>query len=249
MGKAAQDWADFQEPMHEPLWTAMLNAGKVGKGTRVCDVGCGGGGASMLAADRRAVISGIDAAETLVEIARERIPRGNFRVGDMQHLPFADASFDTVIAANSLQYSEDRLDTLREFKRVCVQDGKIVIGLWGPAEKVSFRVFFKAVKEALPVPPPGKGPFELSAPGALANLIEDTGMKVVGSDEVECPFAYSNFKELWQANKSAGPLQAAIKQVSSSVLSRKIRSALSAFEKADGSILFENTFQYVVAVP
>ena len=71
-GKAARDWVELQEPKHEPLWDAMLEAGKVGRKSRVCDVGCGGGGASLLAAERGARVSGLDAAEALVGIARER---------------------------------------------------------------------------------------------------------------------------------------------------------------------------------
>lgn len=246
-GKAARDWAELQEPLTEPLWAAMLDAGDVDEGTRVCDVGCGGGGASVLAAGRGAVVSGLDASEALIEIARERVPDGDFRVGDMQDLPFSDASFDTVIAANSIQYSSDRVETLREFKRVCVPDGKVVVGLFGPADKVAFRVFFKAVGEALPEPPPGKGPFELSAPGVLEKLIESSGLEVVGGGEVECPFVYPSFRDFWRANLSAGPLQAALNQVDPDELAAEIRPSLSAFEEPDGSIAFENTFLYVVA--
>lgn len=247
-GKAARGWAELQEPLHEPLWTAMLDAGGVGKGTRVCDVGCGGGGASVLAADRGAIVSGVDASEALVEIARTRVPGGDFQIGDMRELPFPNACFDTVLAANSIQYADDRLDALREIERVCVRGGKVVVGLWGPANKVDFRAFFKAVREALPEPPPGKGPFELSAPGALGDLIESAGMQVVDGGEVECPFVYSDFQAFWQANKSAGPIQAAMMQVSTDTLARSIRSALTEFEEPSGSISFENTFQYVVAV-
>ncbi len=51
-GQAARDWAELQEPMHKPLWDAMLEAGSIRHGSRVCDVGCGGGGASLLTAER-----------------------------------------------------------------------------------------------------------------------------------------------------------------------------------------------------
>jgi 2-polyprenyl-3-methyl-5-hydroxy-6-metoxy-1,4-benzoquinol methylase len=78
-GKAARDWAEFQEPMHQPLWVAMLDAGNVAKSSSICDVGCGGGGASLLAAERGASVSGPDAAEALIDIARERIPDADFR--------------------------------------------------------------------------------------------------------------------------------------------------------------------------
>ena len=51
-GQAARDWASIQEPMHRPLWEAMLDEARVGSGTHVLDAGCGGGGASVLATER-----------------------------------------------------------------------------------------------------------------------------------------------------------------------------------------------------
>lgn len=248
-GKAARDWAELQEPMHQPLFDAMLEAGNVEKGSRICDVGCGGGGASLLAAVRGARVSGLDAAEALIDIARERIPDADFRVGDMEALPFANRVFDAVIAPNSIQYSENRVGALRETKRVCDVDGRVVVGLWGPPSKVEYRDVFQALREALPEPPPGKGPFELSEPGVLAGLVEEAGLNVVGDGEVQCPFAYADFQAFWRANVSAGPVQAAMLRVSERKLTDAISSALRPYQSPDGSIMFQNTFQYVVATP
>lgn len=248
-GRAARDWAELQEPFHRPLWDAMLDAGHVGGGSRVCDVGCGGGGASLLAARRGARISGVDASEALVGIARERVPAGDFRVGDMEALPFTDQSFDAVIAANSVQYAANRLGALRELKRVCDSRGRVVVGLWGPPGRVEFRTFFKAVREALPEPPPGEGPFELSAPGVLVGLVERAGLSVVGGGEAECPFTYVDFGTFWRTNVSAGPLQAALRHIDEPSLAAAVRTAMQPHQGLDGSLEFENTFQYVVALP
>ncbi|UCG23680.1 MAG: class I SAM-dependent methyltransferase, partial [Chloroflexota bacterium] len=138
--RAPQDWADLQEPMHLPLWQVMLDRCQVGAGTRLLDAGCGGGGASVLAAKRGAIVSGIDAAEGLVAIARERVSDGDFRVGDIESLPFEDDAFEAVLAANSLQYAADRVAALREFSRVCTPDGYIAVALFAPQERVTFRV-------------------------------------------------------------------------------------------------------------
>jgi SAM-dependent methyltransferase len=73
-GKAVQDWASIQEPMGRPLWEAMLDEARVGSGTHVLDAGCGGGGASVLAAERGARVSGIDAAEEMIAFVSERVP-------------------------------------------------------------------------------------------------------------------------------------------------------------------------------
>ncbi len=246
-GKAPQDWATLQEPMHIPLFEAMLMAMNVGQGTRLLDAGCGGGGASVLAAARGAQASGLDAAEPLVNIARARVPNGDFRVGDIEEPPYEDDSFDAIIAANSLQYTTDRVAVLREFRRVCVSGGRISVGLWSTPDKVEYRVVQKAVRDTLPEPPPGKGPFELSEPGILEGLIEQAGLKVLDTGEVACPFIYPNFEILWQANISAGPLQSALRTVSEESLKAALRNAAKPYQNGNGSIRFENQFRYIVA--
>ncbi len=60
-GAAPEGWVTIQEPMHRPLFDAMLDAAKTVEGTHVLDAGCGGGGASLAAAERGARVSGIDA--------------------------------------------------------------------------------------------------------------------------------------------------------------------------------------------
>ena len=84
----------------------------------------------MLAAGRGALVSGLDASEPLLEVARDRLPEGDFRMGDLEALPFADRSFGAVIAASSIQYAENRVTALRELARVAAPDGRVAVGLW-----------------------------------------------------------------------------------------------------------------------
>ncbi len=247
-GKAPRGWVEIQEPLHRPLWEVMQNATEVGPGTRFLDIGCGGGGASVLAAERGAQVSGLDAAEGLLTFARERVSNGDFRVGDIESLPFDDEAFDVVFAANSVQYSEDRIAALRELGRVCAPKGRVVAGLFGPPEKVAFSAIFKAVRDAMPEPPPGGGPFELSAPGKLEELFAGAELNVLESGEVDCPFSYPDFETFWQGNVAAGPLQGALRVVSEEELKSAVRDAAKAFRLDDGGILIQpNVFKYVVA--
>ncbi len=246
-GTAAKDWADLQEPQHRPLFEAMLDQANVVNGTRFLDAGCGGGGASVLAAARGANVSGLDAAAAMIEVAQERIPAGDFRTGDIQELPFDDNAFDAVIAANSVQYSEDRIETLRELTRVSTDDARIVVGLFSTPNKVEYSVVMGAVRDALPEPPSGKGPFELSEPGVLEDLIQKAGLIIQNSSEVDCPFDYPDFETLWRVNVSAGPFQAAMKSVSEDVLRQTVKEAVQPYENGDGSIHMENAFMYVTA--
>ncbi len=79
-----------------------ISKGSVGAGGNLLlvDAGCGGGGACVLAAERGAFISGLDAAQALLAIAQRRVPRGDFRRGDLEALPFPDQFFDAILACN-----------------------------------------------------------------------------------------------------------------------------------------------------
>ncbi len=246
-GAAARDWAELQEPKHVPVWEAMLDAAKVGQGTHFFDAGCGGAGASVLAAQRGAHVSGLDASEALIAIARERVPLGDFRVGDLEALPYRENAFGAVIAALSVQYAADPIAALRELKRVCAPEGHLVISTWGLPEHCEQRVVFKAVRDTLPSPPSGGGPFALSGSGALESLVEQAGWKVVGSSEVDCPFEYKDLATHWQAQRSGGPVQSAIRAVGEERLRVAVEQAVEPYRTSTGGVRLENRFRYVTA--
>jgi len=225
----------------------MLDAAKVGQGTRFFDAGCGGGGTSVLAAQRGAHVSGLDASEALIAVARERIPQGDFRVGDLEGLPYGEKAFDAVIAALSVQYAADPIAALRELKRVCAPGGYFVISTWGLPEHCEQRVVLKAVRDTLPSPPAGGGPFALSAAGALERLVEQAGWRVTGSSEVDCPFEYPDLETHWQAQRSAGPLQAALRVVDEERLRAAVEQAVEPHRTSTGGVRLENRFRYVTA--
>src|SRR3954452_4772320 len=112
-GARARDWADIQEATFQPVYEAVLERTAVGPGTRYLDVGCGSGIAAQIAARRGAEVSGIDAADALLEIARTRTPNGKFERGDLESLPFADKTFDVFTGFNSFQYAGNPVAALK----------------------------------------------------------------------------------------------------------------------------------------
>jgi ubiquinone/menaquinone biosynthesis C-methylase UbiE len=247
-GKSPNGWAEIQERQHEPLWEAMLKETAVGPETIFLDVGCGAGGSSILANDRGAVVHGIDVAKGLLSFAAQRVPKGNFQVADIENLPYADNMFDVIFASNSLQYSEDRIAALHELKRVCKPNGRIIAGLFGPPEKVDYRIVFKAVRDTMPEPPIGGGPFELSMPDKLETLFSEAGLRNITSGEVNCPFEYKDFETFWYGNVSAGPFQGMLQMVSENELKSAVKEAVNGFCLDDGKISIpQNIFKYVSA--
>ena len=231
------------------MWESMLSATGVGDGSKLLDAGCGAGGASLLARRLGASVTGVDASQGLLDLAGRRVPDAGFELGDLEALPFPDATFDAVIAASSIQYAEDPAEATRQLARVAKSDGRVAIGLFSTADKVEYRVVFEAIRDSLPEPeqPEGGGPFALSEPGTLEELVESSGMTLIGADEVDCPFTFPDMEAFWAGCISAGPVQAALEVVDAPDLRRRLEEAASPYQLPDGSIHFDVAFRYVTA--
>jgi SAM-dependent methyltransferase len=247
-GAEAQDWAEIQEIMALPLWEAMLNAAAVGPATRLLDAGCGAGGAGVRAARRGAHVNGLDAAEALLAIARRRLPDGDFRVGDLEALPYPSGTFDAILVADVLPYVADPLAVLRELRRVCDWLGRVVVATWGRPEECEQWAIEAAVRAVLPVPPDMER-FALSGPGALEGLLAQASLAVIGGGTVACLSEYPDEETLWLAQAAAGPLQAALRAVAAEPLKATVRRAVAPYRTSTGNVRLQNHFRYVVATP
>ncbi|MCB1968200.1 MAG: class I SAM-dependent methyltransferase, partial [Candidatus Accumulibacter sp.] len=154
-GARARDWADIQEGGCRPVYLAVFERVGLRAGMRCLDAGCGAGMASQIAAERGALVSGLDAADNLLAIARERVPAGDLRVGDLEGLPFADHSFDLVTGFNSFQFAGNPGLALAEARRVTRPGGHVAIVTWGSPEGMEAASLLAALRPLLPPPPPG----------------------------------------------------------------------------------------------
>jgi ubiquinone/menaquinone biosynthesis C-methylase UbiE len=95
-GHNVVDFATLSEPANCREYVALHHRLDVDAGDRLLDVACGSGLAIELAVLRGAAGAGIDASPRLVAVARDRNPDADIRVGDMNALPWDEASFDVV---------------------------------------------------------------------------------------------------------------------------------------------------------
>jgi SAM-dependent methyltransferase len=243
---APRDWAELQEPFCRPLWQDTLSALGAGPGVRFLDAGCGGGGASVLAAALGCQVTGFDASHALLAIARERLPQARFVHGDLEQLPFPNEEFDAALAANSVIFAEDIRQAIRELRRVVRAGGRLAITSWGKPEQVEMRDVFAAVAGALSQRPPGGGPFAWSADGALAKLLGAAGLKVIAEGGSQCDFRYSNLEAFWRAQSSAGNYQPALKAVGQDRLKRIVGEAVRPYTQAGGAIVLKNVYRWAI---
>jgi len=91
-------------------------------GRRILDVGTGTGRAAIGLAGLGADVTGVDASEEMLKVARERAREAKvavaFQQGYAHHLPFDDRSFDAAVSLRVLMHTPDWRTCLRELCRV-----------------------------------------------------------------------------------------------------------------------------------
>jgi SAM-dependent methyltransferase len=242
------DWCAFLEPTMQPLFEAVLRRAAIERGARLLDAGCGAGLFLELAAERGAIVAGVDAAPSMIAIARDRVPTASVRAGDLEDLPYDDATFDIVTAFNSVQYAASPVNALREARRVKTPDAPLFIAVWGNPEDCEGAAYLGAVGANLPAPPPAApGPFALSQPGTLEQLVRTAGLTPGEQVDVLCPWQFHDLDAALRGLLSTGPAVAAIRHSGAARVAAAVTNAISPYRTARGGYRLENTFRYLMA--
>lgn len=108
-------------------------------GMRVLEVGCGDGTLwknNLNNIPENVSITLSDISEGMLRDARRSLEGclagGDYRIFDCHRIPYADASFDLVIANHVLFYCEDISEVCSEIKRVLKPGGKFICSTYGP---------------------------------------------------------------------------------------------------------------------
>jgi ubiquinone/menaquinone biosynthesis C-methylase UbiE len=129
-------------------------------GTRLLDVACGDGNTTLPAAHAGASVTGLDLAPYLIERAKERAKEQNidatFDIGDVEAMPYPDASFDMVITMFGAMFAPRPEVTAGELVRVCRPGGLVAMANWTPEGFIGqmFKLMGKHVKPPAGMPSP-----------------------------------------------------------------------------------------------
>jgi len=246
-GVRARDYAEVQEPTFLPLYQSVLARPEMAKANSSLDVGCGAGLAAEVFSKVIGRVAGVDATAPFIEIARRRVADADFRVAEMEALPYQDNSFDVVTGFNSFQYATSPVNALREARRVVKTEGIIIIAAWGLPETCEAAGHLKALGSLMPPPPPGApGPFALSDEIKLKALATEAGLKPSIVVDVSCPWVYPDLDTALRGMLSAGPAERAIRASSFERARDAVAAAIESYRTAFGYCL-NNTFRYLVA--
>jgi ubiquinone/menaquinone biosynthesis C-methylase UbiE len=131
----------FSPATNERIIDTFVRLSGLPSGARVVDLGCGSGVFTHLLQRRGYRSSGVDLSSKLLEIARAKFSNIEFIEGDVERLPFPDASFDGVFLSGVLHHLPDRSHCAAEVFRILRPGGKFVA--FDPNRMNPFRYIYR----------------------------------------------------------------------------------------------------------
>jgi SAM-dependent methyltransferase len=236
------------EEQQLPTYEEAIRRVGLEAGQRVLEVGCGTGVFLRAAADRGAHVVGVDASESLLALARERVPDAELHRADMQFLPFENDSFDVVAGFNSFFFAEDMLAAIREAGRVARPGSPVVIQVWGPPERNSLEAMKEVARTYFPPPPPGAArTAALSEPGVLEGIASAAGLVPRDAFDVTWAYEFEGEDALTRAMLGVAGLASITDPSEEAGVRARILGALAPSRAPDGSCRLENEFHFLIA--
>lgn len=126
MSSQRQAWDEhYSRP--DPLWKGLPTALNDIPAGRVLELGCGNGKTAQALVRLTPQVVGLDFSRSGLLACRAAVPSPNLNLveGDLRSLPFADRSFDHVVAIHVLGHllQKDRGTAMHEISRVLVPGG------------------------------------------------------------------------------------------------------------------------------
>nr|WSZ98740.1 methyltransferase domain-containing protein [Streptomyces sp. NBC_00857] len=262
----ARDWAEIQERMLVPLYEAVYERLEVRAGTRVLGLGCGSGLALVLAAARGARVTGVDADQERLTLARERLLTGRERGGRGGRpedtgtlLPahrMADATtgpdrppYDLITAfqpIGSVTGGDSALvPSLGTAIPLAARGTPVVLAGWGPPERCATDAVLRIASRL--TDRLRKGTWRPARRDDLEDVAARAGLRPDGSGRVACPFGYADMRSAVRGLLSTGVYDGAIQATDGLQVEKEISEALHPHLRRDGTVWMPNIFRYLIA--
>jgi SAM-dependent methyltransferase len=208
---AAGGWgkrADRVRDWGMPVSVAMVESLDLQPGQHVLELAAGPGDTGFMAAELvrpGGTLTSSDGAEPMIEIARRRarelgIDNVEFRQLELEWIDVDTASVDAVLVRWGIMLTVDPDAAAREIRRVLRAGGHAALAVWDTRERNPWATIpslaLVELGHAEPPDPDAPGPFALSAPGALAELLEDAGFTEVEVSEVDVSRRYATVNDI-----------------------------------------------------
>jgi SAM-dependent methyltransferase len=219
-GRRAVEFATLSEPANCREYVAMHHRLGVSQIDRLLDVACGSGLAIELSRLRGASCAGIDASERLVAIARDRNPDAEIAVGDMNQLPWDDATFTVVTSFRGIWGTTP--SAIAQIRRVLVPGGRVGLTVWGHIKASSGAWALAPFRMAAPQKVENQAAMvALGRPGVGEELLAQHGF--IDIERIQVPFVweFADPDVYARTIASTGPAYEAIQNVGEDSFTRE----------------------------
>ena len=187
------------------LATQFLAFSGLGDGERVLAVGCGTGAlsAAVTARDPNASIEGIDFSNAYIDHATAHTsdPRIKFQVGNACAMPFADASFDRVLALLLLHFVPEPHRAIAEMVRVAKPGATVAATVWDARGGFTpNRIFWDTAAVLDPAADARRArnyTRPMTRPGELGAAWRSAGFTAVTEDTLMMRMTFAGFDDFW----------------------------------------------------
>lgn len=125
--KIARDYDRMNHLMTAGLDRRWRKSAVHGLHGKVLDVACGTGDMAVELLRQGCSVTGVDLSKEMMAIAKRKAPQAEYRLADVERLPFGEASFDAVTCAFGVRNFVHLEQGLHEMLRVLKPGGRMVI--------------------------------------------------------------------------------------------------------------------------
>jgi SAM-dependent methyltransferase len=199
-GDEGQYWANHADRFDRSVASyhaAFMTAAAIHPTDDVLDVGCGTGQTTRDAARSASTGTalGVDLSSAMLDVARRRardegLPNARFCQADAQIHPFERSAFDVVISRTAAMFFGDQAVAFHNLRRTLRDGGHLALLTWQPLDGNEWlREIAGALSPGGPpqLPPPGTGPFSLSEPDRIRQLLTGAGFSEIDINGMAAP--------------------------------------------------------------
>jgi SAM-dependent methyltransferase len=166
----------------------------------------------------------------MLELARQSHPGIDFREADIEHLPFADGSFDAVTCSFALGHLPYPERALAECVRVLNAGGRIALSWWDHPDRQRIQgVFREAIAELGAQPPPevpqGHAMLRFCETKEFLVLLRGAELADVAIGEHSSTYTISDAETFWRGGLGSFVLTAAAIRSQDTAMQAAIRAA------------------------
>lgn len=141
-------------------------------GKNIIDIGCGTG--EMLAYLKPKIGIGIDISEKMIEIAKKKYPRFNFRLCSAENITHINANnIDYIIMIDVVEHINSLNKVLKQIYKICNSNTLIIASWYNPLWEPIIRIA-DVLKLKMP-----EGPHKIVSMKTFINYLENSGFTLV----------------------------------------------------------------------